>query len=224
MLKQILREWSPGWKPLRWKATLIALPILIVCLPLLILAIPYLDILNDMAVQAKGKTQGTYGWFSGNQQLIVERPPVEGTIPQGYFPYHVDEKDEEKAAAAADANLVNPLPRTKATLRRGQEIFNRICITCHGPRGEGDGSVQGPDLFPAPPSLHTQKYHDYGDGRIWHVITRGWSKMPQYANVLEPDERWAVVHYVRALQKAMKDAQADRQDSGDGQPNDKKGK
>lgn len=207
MLKQILGEWKPKWHESRWRITLVALPIIIVSLPLLILALPYLDILNDMAVQAKGKAQGTYGWFSGNQELVAERPPVEGTIPQGWFPYHVDEKDEEKAAAGAAERLGdNPLPRTKAVLEQGQAIFNRICITCHGPRGEGDGSIQGPDLFPAPPSLHTQKYQEYDDARIWHTITKGWSKMPSYANVLDRDERWAVVHYVRALQNAMKKA------------------
>lgn len=207
-IKQILRDWHPTWNETRWRMTLVAIPVVCLCLPLAILAIPYLDILNDMAVQAKGKAQGTYGWFSGNQELVAERPPVEGTIPEGYFPYHVDEKDEEKAAVAAGVNLTNPVVPTKAVLLQGQAIFNRICMTCHGPRGEGDGNVQGPDLFPAPPSLHSPKYEpdSYPDGRIWHVITRGWSKMPQYANVLEPDERWAVVHYVRALQKTMKRA------------------
>lgn len=208
MLKQILGEWKPKWYEGRWKVTLVALPILIICLPLLILAIPYTDLLNGMAVQAKGKAQGTYGWFSGQQELIAERPPVEGTIPQGYFPYHVTEKDDEKAAAAA-ATLENPVLMTREALLEGKEIYNRICITCHGARGEGDGRIQGPDLFPAPPSLHSDKYLDkatYTDGRIWHVITRGWSKMPAYNDVLTPEERWKVVHYVRALQKAMKKA------------------
>lgn len=205
MLKQILGEWKPKWYEGRWRVTLVALPIVIITLPLAILAIPYLDILNDMAVQAKGKAQGTYGWFSGNQELVAERPPVEGTIPQGWFPYHVTEKDADKAAEAAGA-IQNPIKPTKAVLLQGKEVFGRICATCHGERGEGDGTIQGPNLFPAPPSLHTAKYHDYPDGRIWHVITQGWSKMPSYAGTVEPDERWAVVHYVRALQKAMKKA------------------
>ncbi|MDF1700633.1 MAG: cytochrome c [Planctomycetota bacterium] len=209
MLKRILDNWKPKWFDGRWHVTLVALPVIIICLPLLVLALPYLDILNGMAVQAKGKAQGTYGWFSGNQELAAERPPVEGTVPQGWFPYHVTEKDEDKAAAAADASLTNPVPRTKAALKRGQAIFDRICITCHGKRAEGNGSIQGPGLFPAPPSLHAKKSLDYGDGRIWHIISRGYGKMPSYANVLDPDERWAVVHYVRALQKAMQDATKD---------------
>lgn len=207
MLKQILGEWKPKWYEGRWKVTLIVLPIVLLCVPLLFLALPYLDILNDMAVQAKGKAQGEYGWFS-DEQLIAERPPVEGTIPEGYFPYHVTEKDEEKAAKHAGATLVNPVPRTTEVLKRGQEIFGRICITCHGPRGEGNGRIQGPDLFPAPPSLHTAQTKQYQDGRIWHVITRGWSKMPSYATTLTPEERWSVVHFVRALQLAKEKAEA----------------
>ncbi|MDA1194186.1 MAG: cytochrome c [Planctomycetota bacterium] len=207
MLKQILGEWKPKWHEGRWRATLVVLPIIILALPLGVLALPYLDILNDMAVQAKAKPQGQYGWFS-DEQITSERPPVEGTIPQGYFPYYVTEKDEEKAAAAAGLNLENPLPRTKENILRGQAIFNRICITCHGERGDGSGRIQGPDLFPAPPSLHSTQAVKYPDGRIWHIMTRGFSKMPAYANVLEPDERWAVVHYVRALQLAKQKAEA----------------
>jgi mono/diheme cytochrome c family protein len=201
MLKQILGEWKPKWNEGAWRATLIVLPIVLLSVPLIFLALPYLDILNDMAVQAKAKPQGEYGWFS-DEQIPSERAPVTGTIPQGYHPYHVTEKDEEKAAKHAGATLVNPVPRTDAVLKQGQAIFGRICITCHGPRGESNGRIQGPDLFPAPPSLHSAQAKSYADGRIWHVITRGWSKMPSYANVLTPEERWSVVHFVRALQLA----------------------
>ena len=81
--------------------------------------------------------------------------------------------------------------------------FNTFCIVCHGPRAEGNGSIVGPGLFPAPPSLHSEAARGFKDGRIFHVITRGQNKMPSYAGDLTPEERWSVVHYVRALQKAL---------------------
>ena len=212
MLKQILREWSPGWKPTRWKVTLIAIPIVALIVPLLFLGLPYLEILNDMAVQPKAKAQGHYGWFS-DEVIMVERPPVAGTVPANVsaeaYEYIVTEKDEEKAAVHAGKTLgPNPLAPTREVLAAGRRTFETICITCHGPRAEGNGKVVGPDWFPAPPSLHTTQANDYPDGRIWHVITRGQNKMPSYADVLDPIERWQVVHWIRVMQLAKKKAEA----------------
>lgn len=214
MLKQILREWSPGWKPTRWKVTLIALPIVALVVPLLFLGLPYLEIFNDMAVQPKAKAQGHYGWFS-DQIIMVERAPVAGTVPANVsaeaYEYVVTEKDEEKAAKLAGETLVNPIGDPKparADMEAGREIYHTVCITCHGERAEGNGPIVGPDWFPAPPSLHTPQARAYPDGRIWHVITRGQNKMPSYADMLTPTERWQVVHYVRALQLAKQKAEA----------------
>ena len=132
MLKQILREWSPGWKPTRWKVTLIALPILALVIPLLFLGLPYLEILNDMAVQPKAKAQGHYGWFS-DQIIMSERRPVAGTVPANVsaeaYEYVVTEKDEEKAAVHAGQTLTNPLKPTRDVLAAGRVIFETICIT-----------------------------------------------------------------------------------------------
>jgi mono/diheme cytochrome c family protein len=198
-LEDGLRGWTPIWRPNRFKATLVALVAAAFVIPLAFLALPYLEPFNDMAVQPKGKAQGLYGWFT-DQALVVERRPVEGTLPMDVFPHPIAGKDEASAKLANDT-LENPLLSTKDVLLRGQKIFNRICITCHGPTAEGDGRIQGPGLFPAPPSLHTDTARAFKDGRIFHVITRGQNKMPPYADVLTPDERWSVVHYVRALQQ-----------------------
>jgi mono/diheme cytochrome c family protein len=204
MIKKLedgLRKWTPIWRPTRFKATLVGLLAAAFVIPLAFLALPYLEIFNDMAVQPKGKAQGLYGWFA-DQALVVERQPVKGTLPMNVFPYTIAGKDEE-AAKLANETVSNPLKPTLDVLERGQKIFNRVCITCHGPRAEGDGRIQGPGLFPAPPSLHTPQAREFKDGRIFHVITRGQNKMPSYADMLTPEERWSVVLYVRALQKTM---------------------
>ena len=67
----------------------------------------------------------------------------------------------------------------------------------------GTGPIVGPALFPAPPSLHTKAARDFKDGRIFHVITRGQNTMPSYADKLTVEDRWAVIHFVRALQRAL---------------------
>lgn len=208
-LERALRDWAPRWHPGRFRATLIALVIASVVVPLALLAMPYLEIFNDMAVQPKAKAQGLYGW-THQAGLVVERPPVPGTIPMGHLPYPIGGEGEE-AAQRAGATLANPLTPSLEVLQRGQNRFNVFCITCHGERGEGNGKIIGPNLFPAPPSLHTDQARGFADGRIYHVITRGQNKMPSYADRLDPEDRWAVVHYVRALQRAMQDGAGEQE-------------
>ncbi len=74
---------------------------------------------------------------------------------------------------------------------------------CHGPLGIGDGPVVGAGRFPAPTSLQDDLIRNYPDGSIYQVITAGKGKMPSYADKLKPEDRWRVIHYVRALQLAQ---------------------
>lgn len=121
--------------------------------------------------------------------------PPEGTIPQGFQPYIY--KDNADAAK----NLKNPLRSTKEVLARGQLMFNTYCMVCHGSRGEGDGSIV--PKFPRPPTLHSDKVKNWTDGQIFHVITAGQNLMPKYSTQISPEDRWAIVHYVRVLQRSL---------------------
>lgn len=124
------------------------------------------------------------------------RTPVEGTVPQGFQPYHYANDPE-----GAGRNLKNPVPKSKINLQRGQKLYNTYCIVCHGSKGEGDGTIV--PKFPRPPSLHSDKVRNWSDGRIYHVITMGQNLMPSYSSQLDPTERWAVINYVRVLQRAL---------------------
>ena len=125
------------------------------------------------------------------------RPPVAGTVPRGYsaYPYRKEQGD------AAGRELRNPFRATHEVLARGQQMYNTYCIVCHGPNGEGDGSIV--PKFPRPPSLQSDKVRGWGDGQIYHTITLGGpSNMPSYAAQISRGDRWAIIHYVRALQRA----------------------
>jgi len=126
----------------------------------------------------------------------VQRLPVKGTIPRGYEPYAHANLDP----VAAGKLHMNPIPRTKANLLRGQQVYNTFCIVCHGPYGEGDGTVV--PKYPRPPSLQSDKIRGYADGSIYNVITLGQNLMSSYASQISPDDRWKLVHYIRAIQKA----------------------
>ena len=121
--------------------------------------------------------------------------PVKGTVPRGFEPYPFP-KDEERAGR----ELKNPVPRSKTILARGQVLFNTYCIVCHGPNGEGDGTIV--PKFPRPPSLQSDKVRSFADGRIYHLITVGRNLMPSYASQIAPGDRWAIIHYVRVLQRS----------------------
>jgi mono/diheme cytochrome c family protein len=200
-VRDFLARFEPKWYGWRFKATLVAVVSAAFAVPLVLLAIPYLDMFNDMAVQPKGRPQNLYGRLFG-KSLIVERPPVEGTVPVDYYPYPFPGKDEKTALAAAAA-LTNPLRPTAEVLATGQKLFNYYCWTCHGKQAEGNGPIVGPGRVPAPPSLHTDAARAFPDGRIFHIITEGQNVMPSYADKFTPEERWAIIYYVRALQRAM---------------------
>lgn len=123
------------------------------------------------------------------------RVPPEGTVPRGYDPYPYSQAEIDQAGAA----LKNPLPLTAAVLERGQKEYEVYCSVCHGHLGEGDGPVV--PRMTAPPSLITGAAKDWQDGKIFHMITMGRGNMLPYAAQIRPADRWAIVHYVRVLQK-----------------------
>lgn len=128
------------------------------------------------------------------QQEGAMRMPVKGTIPRGFQPYAFPTQPEEAA------KMKNPLRPTAEVLARGEHVFKTHCMVCHGPNGEGDGSIV--PKFPRPLSLQSDKARNYTDGRIYHIIMMGQNLMPSYASQIVSGDRWAAIHYVRALQKS----------------------
>jgi len=126
--------------------------------------------------------------------------PVEGTVPVNFQPYTISNEEADELASA----LVNPLPMTEAVLRVGERYYNIYCVACHSSTGDGLGSVvRARAGMPQPPSLFSEKLVDeWTDGRIYHVLTVGQGNMPAYAAKITPEQRWAITHYVRSLQRA----------------------
>lgn len=129
------------------------------------------------------------------------REPVEGTVARNQMPYPY------KGQPELAVNLVNPIEATKASMELGQKKFNTFCSPCHGYFGKGDGRLNG--QFPTPPSLLSEKIRGWKDGQIFHVITEGQNSMPSYAKQALPEERWAIVNYVRAIQRATNAKEGD---------------
>lgn len=155
-----------------------------------------------------------FNWMMEQEKIIAQdnesiftddfamRQPVRGTIARGALPYkYIGQPD------SAGVNLKNPLLPTIKNLEFGKFKYNVYCSPCHGNYGEGDSRLKG--QFPNPPSLHSEKARTWTDGRIYHVITEGQNVMPAYTSQLDPEERWAIVHYVRALQRSLNAKESD---------------
>jgi mono/diheme cytochrome c family protein len=146
----------------------------------------------DMADQPKLKPQRK-DVFGARATGLMEPQP--GTIAVGETPYAYAQNQADQAGA----DLVNPLPHTPEVVAKGKFVYENVCITCHGPKGAGDGFVTA--LFPKPPSLMTQKVRDWPDGQLFHRPMRGQNSMPSHARQVDADEAWAVIHYIREMQK-----------------------
>ena len=166
---------------------------------------PAMEYMPNMAYSPAVKAQNEDPMHPGYSAM---RPPVPGTVPRGFTPYRYAAGD----SLLAQRELVNPLPRTADVLGRGQRVFNTYCIVCHGPKGDGQGYIV--PKVPMPPSLLSDKVTTWPDGRIFHVVTRGQNLMPSYASQILPEDRWAVIHYVRALERAAHPTPQDMRAAG----------
>jgi mono/diheme cytochrome c family protein len=92
-----------------------------------------------------------------------------------------------------------PFPITRDVLSAGHLSYDTFCSPCHGLGGAGNGMIVQRG-FPAPPSFHSDRLRNVPPGYIYSVITNGFGRMYSYASRVKPDERWAIVAYIRALQ------------------------
>lgn len=92
-----------------------------------------------------------------------------------------------------------PFPITMQVLARGRDRYNIYCSPCHGYDGDGDGMIVQRGFTP-PPSFHQERLRAVPHGYYFNVITNGFGTMYGYAARVKPDDRWAIIAYIRALQ------------------------
>jgi cytochrome c553 len=92
-----------------------------------------------------------------------------------------------------------PFPITLQVLERGRDRYNIYCSPCHGYDGYGQGMIVQRGLN-QPPSFHQERLRAAPHGHYFNVITNGFGTMYGYAARVKPDDRWAIIAYIRALQ------------------------
>jgi mono/diheme cytochrome c family protein len=124
--------------------------------------------------------------------------------PEGAVQYRAPALEPELQAGIVNGEFVDTIPInvTRQLVERGRDRYDRFCGPCHGVLGTGE-TVVAIHMQRRPPSLHERRIRDQPDGRIFHVINAGYGYMSDYRAQLRWDERWAVVAYVRALQRSQ---------------------
>ncbi|NLX94970.1 MAG: DUF3341 domain-containing protein [Rhodopirellula sp.] len=165
--------------------------------------LPRIHPVLDMDVQPKYRAQAFSPIFPGGQ---ASRPPVPGAVAKGEM--------EDNAAlylGRVGEKWVDefPLRVSMEAVERGQRRFNVYCAPCHGLTGEGDGMVsqratQRAEANWVPPlSLQAEPVRAQPVGQLYGTVTNGIRTMPPYASQIPVEDRWAIVLYVKALQRSQ---------------------
>lgn len=117
--------------------------------------------------------------------------PPEHSVPITGVLYPDTVEESEKV-------LKNPFPINEQVIARGKNVYEKFCITCHGPEMKGNNALG--NAYPQPPDLTTEVYSKRGDGFYFHRITFGAAIMPGYGHAISANERWMLIHYIRDLQ------------------------
>ena len=156
---------------------------------------PPIHINPSMDDQPKVLSQTASTFFYDGSSM---RQPVPGTVAIG-------ELKEDVAlftGKGADGQFVASIPVTRddALLERGRQRYTIYCQPCHDARGDGKGILFQRGNVPTA-SFHDEKIIKYPDGQIFDVITNGMGLMPAYRWPITPADRWAIIDYVRELER-----------------------
>lgn len=154
---------------------------------------------QNMQFQERFNAQEENPFFANNMSM---RPPVDGTIARGKM------RQDSELYEGRDENeefvTENPLEVTRSFLYRGKERYDIYCAPCHGEAGDGQGIIMTGEYGYVPaPSFHRDASYDMPDGQFYSAITEGIRSMPAYNTQIKVEDRWAIVSYIRALQRSQ---------------------
>lgn len=183
---------------------------------------PPLELFPDMVRQAKYKAQTESSFYADGRSGRVH---ATGTVPMGYCAPQgksVDSNNPSTDLAGPYKNIQFsgsptyretgrmgtqwgtgiPFEVTPAIMQRGQERYNINCAVCHGATGQGNGIASKYGLNSIA-NQHQQRIRDMADGEIFNTITWGKNTMMGYGSNIQVSDRWAIICYLRALQRSQ---------------------
>jgi mono/diheme cytochrome c family protein len=176
---------------------------------------PRIHAIGDMDWQPKYKAQRENPFFA---DLRASRDQLAGTVAVGEL-REDDHFYRGKLGGTYARNFPSQVPVSEATIARGQERYGIYCTPCHGFTGDGNGMIAaradqlvsagtGKGMAWVPPTNVNQDYlRQQPVGQLFESISNGVRNMPAYAPQISTEDRWAIVMYLRALQRRGSKAQ-----------------
>jgi mono/diheme cytochrome c family protein len=189
---------------------------------------PPLEVFPDMVRQMKVRAQAPLAFFADGRG---PRPPIPGTVPIGY--------EMPKPKTIATPAAAAPLPETRPHLafsagtdyyntgkmgdrwgtgmpveitpqlmERGRERYSITCAMCHGATATGNGITKQYGMATVV-TLQDERIRNMADGEIFNTITHGKNTMMAYGPNITVADRWAIIAYLRALQRSQNATIAD---------------
>ena len=168
---------------------------------------PRIHIIQNMDNQPLYKAQHSSLMFRDGRAM---RPRVPGTVAQGEMigdtHFWLGLVDDQYATDFPPRITVND-----ALLDRGRERYDIYCLPCHGVTGDGNGRIHeramvllnngtNGTVWVQPRNLHQADMQNMAPGKLFHTISEGFGNMAGYAAQITPEDRWAIVAWVYALQ------------------------
>ncbi len=151
---------------------------------------------------------------------MASRTPVEGTVSyagarrEWWAPVYAELSGTSEVPRFSDERFwtgrnedgtfmeENYFPVTRELIARGQQRYAITCTPCHNVDGAANGYIVSRGM-PNPTSFHIDRLREETDGYFFDVITNGFGRMYSYASRVRPEDRWAIVAYIRALQASQ---------------------
>lgn len=138
--------------------------------------------------------------YDYNPNGMTMRLPVNGTVARGQSIFSYPNSNDADGYAAS-ANYMSWVSPSKSNVEQGEVLYNTYCWHCHGKKGKNDGPIFKDKKMPAPAwqGYQSDYIKELPNGKAYHTITYGKGLMGPHSFLLTPDERWKVIHYVKAL-------------------------
>jgi hypothetical protein len=177
---------------------------------------PPLDIFPEWAFpsmenQPKYRPQSESAFFADGR---ADRTPPARTVARGMLREDDHRYRGKDAGGAFMGGMRGGITIDSKFMERGRDRYQIYCAPCHGVLGDGNGITKRYGMG-ATPTYHDPRLRSMPEGEIYNTITNGKNTMLPYADKLAPDDRWAVVAYVRALQRAQQGTVAEVTDAAE---------
>jgi mono/diheme cytochrome c family protein len=168
---------------------------------------PPIEVFPDMDHQAKYKPQQESRFFADGR---TDRPLPANVVARGRSveadPMYLAADDHMFRGKTATGEFARGFPQgvavTNELLARGRQRYEMFCAPCHGRLGDGNGITKQYGMG-ATPTYHDDRIRNMPEGEIYNTLTNGKNTMMGYGDRLVVTDRWAIVAYLRALQRAQ---------------------